>query len=359
MSNLLGIGTKVKFLRTPDAGTITAKLGDGMVMVQLDEVDMEIPAFEEDLVRAEDFLALPKSVQNAANQIVKPKISAATPANTPLSSEAVSAPVFTQSGVILSFVPIKKNRDEIADFDVYLTNDTLTDTLVEFDFVVLDRIKWTKDILLKSKTSEKITVIPFDTINDQPEADISLKPIFTEGVGEETFKTLKIKPKQFVKNLNFCRPLGREAYTFMVLEKWMMTNNSGDDLKNYTAQLVKSQSIRRQRERNDYGLFDPTPNVSEYASFVPELDLHIEMLHENPQTLSNEEIIHLQLRAFEMFLDKAIRLNVMRVHVIHGIGKGVLRDRIAARLRRHEHVMTFKNEYHEKFGFGATEIWLR
>ena len=65
---LLGIGTKVKFLTTPDSGTIIDKLGDGMVMVQLDGVDMDIPAFEEDLVRAEDFAG-----QTLVNQVVKPK----------------------------------------------------------------------------------------------------------------------------------------------------------------------------------------------------------------------------------------------------------------------------------------------
>ena len=53
---LLGIGTRVKFLRTPDSGKITAKLGDGMVMVHLDDMDMEIPAFEEDLLREEAYL---------------------------------------------------------------------------------------------------------------------------------------------------------------------------------------------------------------------------------------------------------------------------------------------------------------
>ena len=52
----LGIGTRVKFLRTPDSGIVKMNLGDGMVMVHLDDVDMEIPAFEEDLIKEENYV---------------------------------------------------------------------------------------------------------------------------------------------------------------------------------------------------------------------------------------------------------------------------------------------------------------
>jgi dsDNA-specific endonuclease/ATPase MutS2 len=42
--------------------------------------------------------------------------------------------------------------------------------------------------------------------------------------------------------------------------------------------------------------------------------------------------------------------------VIHGLGKGKLKNEIATRLINHPEVKTFKNEYHPKYGFGATEI---
>ena len=79
MAKLFGIGTKVKFLTTSDSGIIVEKLGDGMVMVKLDGFDMEIPAFEEDLLRAEDFLSPqievpavhPKHAEKKANSLKK------------------------------------------------------------------------------------------------------------------------------------------------------------------------------------------------------------------------------------------------------------------------------------------------
>ncbi|RQH21817.1 hypothetical protein D5R40_31195 [Okeania hirsuta] len=45
-----------------------------------------------------------------------------------------------------------------------------------------------------------------------------------------------------------------------------------------------------------------------------------------------------------------------RVFVIHGVGEGKLRNAIATRLIKYPEVVSFKNEFHPRYGFGATEI---
>ena len=356
---LLGIGTKVKFLTTPDSGTIIDKLGDGMVMVQLDGMDMDIPAFEEDLVRAEDF-----AEQTIANQIVKPKnyltkekINVFAPPEVQEFDPLSIKPVFKDSGVHLAFLPIKKRTGEIEKFDILLVNDTAFDIVFTVDFVLFDDIKWTKEGLLKPVKFEKMGEVVFDDINDSPQIDVTVKPVFTEGVGEELFKTLKIKAKQFVKNLQFVSCMNIDAHLFTAFEQLDTTKNKGNDLLDYTKQVTKTVQLKKQKD--DFIRHDTTPSPTEYASFVPEIDLHIEMLHDNPKNVPADEIIRYQLRAFEFFMDKAVRLNVPKVYAIHGVGKGKLRDSIAARLRRHPDVLMFKNQYHEKYGWGATEIWLK
>ncbi len=356
---LLGIGTKVKFLTTPDSGTIIDKLGDGMVMVQLDGMDMDIPAFEEDLVRAEDF-----AEQTIANQIVKPKnyltkekINVFAPPEVQEFDPLSIKPVFKDSGVHLAFLPIKKRTGEIEKFDILLVNDNAFDIVFTVDFVLFDDIKWTKEGLLKPVKFEKMGEVVFDDINDSPQIDVTVKPVFTEGVGEELFKTLKIKAKQFVKNLQFVSCMNIDAHLFTAFEQLDTTKNKGNDLLDYTKQVTKTVQLKKQKD--DFIRHDTTPSPTEYASFVPEIDLHIEMLHDNPKNVPADEIIRYQLRAFEFFMDKAVRLNVPKVYAIHGVGKGKLRDSIAARLRRHPDVLMFKNQYHEKYGWGATEIWLK
>jgi hypothetical protein len=356
---LLGIGTKVKFLTTPDSGTIVDKLGDGMVMVQLDGINMDIPAFEEDLVRVEDF-----SSQSVGFQIVK--------SNAPIKKEKINVfvkteiqafdplsikSVFKNSGVHLAFLPVKNQRGEVEKFDILLVNDTAFEVLFALDFVLFDKVKWTKDGMLKPVKFEKVGEVVFDDINDSPQIDVSIKPVFTEGVGEELLKTLKIKAKQFVKNLQVVSCISIEAHLFTAFEQLSEAQNDGSNLKNYTKDVTKTVQLKKQKD--DFIRHDTTPSPTEYASFVPEIDLHIQMLHDNPTSVPADEIIRYQLRAFEFFMEKAVRLNVPKVYAIHGVGKGKLRDSIAARLRRHPDVLMFKNQYHEKYGWGATEIWLK
>ena len=352
MATLLGIGTKVKFLTTPDSGVIIEKLGDGMVMVKLDDFDMDIPAFEEDLVRSEDFMS-----QNVVTPItpVKPISKNNPPTVLPLSIK----PILTHSGIQLAFEPIKKTSGEIDTFNIYLLNDTRFDAVFTLDFLVFDDLEWSKNGVLKTAQFEKMGEVSFDTVNDLPQLDITIKPITTAGSDEIFSKILKIKPKQFVKNYKMSQFLNREVHLFPVFETLEnQTGSKKEDLTTYTSDLLKTAK-QKSKGASDLRLFDPVPNVNEYAAFVPEIDLHIEMLHSDPHSLTTEEIVDIQLKSYESFLAKAIRLNVPKVYVIHGIGKGRLRDLIAARLKRNPNILMFKNEYHEKYGFGATQVWLR
>ena len=161
---LFGIGTKVKFLTTPDSGTIIDKLGDGMVMVQLDGVDIDIPAFEEDLIRAEDFTAQTIDIQsiNPKNIVKTGKLIAVeAPASTEFDPLSIKS-VFKNSGVHLAFLPIKKRTGEIEKFDILLINDTPFDIVFALDFVLFDDIQWSKEGILKPVKFEKIGEVVFD-----------------------------------------------------------------------------------------------------------------------------------------------------------------------------------------------------
>ena len=124
-----------------------------------------------------------------------------------------------------------------------------------------------------------------------------------------------------------------------------------DDLKSYTQKNVRP--VQYQEARNQqYNVHD----VKEYANFKGEIDLHVENLQSRKGKMSSSEKLQLQLDHFEQYMDKAIRLGVPRIYVIHGIGKGKLKNRIASRLIQMPEVKTFKNEYHPRYGWGATEV---
>jgi len=89
------------------------------------------------------------------------------------------------------------------------------------------------------------------------------------------------------------------------------------------------------------------------------VDLHIEKLTDNWQGLSNFEILSIQLQNFEKFYNLAIAHRQPNLIVIHGVGTGKLRNEIHEILKLKREVKSFANQYHENFGFGATEIFFQ
>ena len=59
---------------------------------------------------------------------------------------------------------------------------------------------------------------------------------------------------------------------------------------------------------------------------------------------------------FDRFVDKALRLDVDRIYIIHGLGNGILKTEIHQKLEHVPFVRKFSNDYHPKYGYGATEV---
>jgi hypothetical protein len=164
---LLGIGTRVKLLTIADAGVIVDKLGDGMVLVALDKADMEIPVFEEDLVREDNFM----ENNPVLKAELKPNIKHEIP-KIPITTPSVSKPKLGNTGIHIALLPLKKANGEVEKLDILLLNDMGNDILFELDMVLKEEVIWSKEGVLKAIQYEKMGDIYFDDINDMPELDI-------------------------------------------------------------------------------------------------------------------------------------------------------------------------------------------
>jgi Smr domain len=87
------------------------------------------------------------------------------------------------------------------------------------------------------------------------------------------------------------------------------------------------------------------------------VDLHIEKLSNHWEDLTNFEILTTQLNTFEKYYELAIAHKQNSLIVIHGIGEGVLKEEIHDILKLKKEVKSFVNQYHELYGYGATEIF--
>lgn len=89
------------------------------------------------------------------------------------------------------------------------------------------------------------------------------------------------------------------------------------------------------------------------------IDIHIEKLTDNYKHLSNFEIMQLQLKEFEKYLELSIAHHQPSLVVIHGVGEGRLRDEIHEILKYKKEVSSYVNQFHPLYGYGATEIYFR
>jgi len=90
-----------------------------------------------------------------------------------------------------------------------------------------------------------------------------------------------------------------------------------------------------------------------------EIDLHIESLVKDTSGMTKEEILRIQMDVFEKRLEKAVIHNVNSITFIHGIGNGTLRHKIHKFLSQYPHVQYFEDARKEKFGYGATKVFLK
>ena len=91
----------------------------------------------------------------------------------------------------------------------------------------------------------------------------------------------------------------------------------------------------------------------------PTIDLHIEQLSKNALTMSNAQMLDLQLRTFETKFENAIASGMDEIVFIHGVGNGVLKQEIQRKLAGHKNVAWFQDAQKEKFGYGATRIKIK
>lgn len=349
---LFAIGTRVRFRYTGEIGVITAQLDDGMLQVRLNnDPDMEIPAFEDDLVRdtdAEPILAGAKFVQGKK----EPK-----PAPPPRREIKGQYLILKPKGVQLVFEPMPGRDGNVSRYMAWLINDTTTEFLFDLELFTTKGTIFQREGKLAGTTALELGELLYDDLSDLPEVEIEIRRITTEGPEEPLFRRLKIRPKQFFNKLNTVPVLNVLAHHFLLFDSFEQpaTPKENSDLRDYTRQNLRDQRAVEEPNAVLFRAFD----VGEFAHFIPEIDLHIENLINGHAKLDRGEIVRIQLQHFQRFLEKAIRLGVPRVFIIHGVGEGKLREAIAERLRAQPAVAKFKNEFHAKYGYGATEVIFR
>lgn len=346
---LFAIGTKVRFRYTGDTGVITAQLDNGMLQVRLDDdPDMEIPTSEDDLMRNTE-----KEPVRPGAKFVKGK-EEAKPTPPPRREIKAQYVILKPKGILLAFEPMPGKDGSVSRYKAWMINDTAFEFLFNLELFIGSETLLQAEDKLPSTTVLEVGDLLYDDLSDLPELDISIQRITTNGVEPALDRLLKIRPKSFFKNLHTAPILNVLAHQFVLFSNFEAPADATDktDIRDYTQQFLQDQQVADEPNAVPYRAFD----VEEYAHFTSEIDLHIDKLTDGHARLDKSMILRIQLQHLHRFLENAIRLGASKVFIIHGVGEGKLREAIAKELRSWPQVHRFKNEFHTKYGYGATEV---
>lgn len=168
----------------------------------------------------------------------------------------------------------------------------------------------------------------------------------TDGVTEFIHKRYEDEPQQAPVTQ---KPLSLE-------EENRQLKSQLANLKDQVAKLKKQ--LEQMQRANSQKLNDNILLQHLTAPGEAEVDLHIDRLHERPDTLSPHEVFELQMRYFRTCLNHAEMNGIKRIVFIHGVGKGVLKDEIVKELKQYDNIHFFDAPM-SKYGVGATEVYFK
>ncbi len=343
---LFTVGTEIQLIHTDDLGVVTGLLDNGMIQVRLYDGDLEIPIFPDDIRRVG---ALTGSVKAR----IVPGRQKKEPVPPPRPAPARQYSILKPQGIQVGFDPQLRADSTPEGYRVFLINDLAQDIIFTLQLFVKKQSYWTANGRLAHTSVTEVNGLTFDQLNDAPELDIQVWPVLTGGTGSRLQKRLRIKPKLFFKSVRTAPLLDRPVHLFKIfptLAAPTATVGKAEDLRTYTD--------RRAIPTYYNNLQESAHEVAELAHFVNVIDLHINRLVADPAKVDKRNILSLQLDHFNDFMRQAIRLGVERVFVIHGLGEGKLREAIHEQLRDMPEIVSFKNEHHPLYGWGATEVIL-
>jgi hypothetical protein len=254
-------------------------------------------------------------------------------------------------GVWISFLP-KFETDEFGDdvvetLKIHLINRTEQ----AYNFIYRLQFFGKTDFELQNEllpfNDFYVHDIPFSDMNDSPTFAIEFSLPKLEKLKAEYYETtLRLKPKQLFDKIEEIQQKGEATFAYRLFENYPnRTQEEKLDLGKLSAKGMKVYDLKEVRRH-----LPPARTV---------VDLHIEKLADNWERMSNMEILDIQLREFEKWYELALAHRQPSLIVIHGVGKGILRNEIHDILRMKKEVKSFVNQYHSSFGYGATEIFFQ
>lgn len=321
-------GDKVIYLPTGEAATITRLVGKELVYIRMDRDKEELPAFTDDIA---------------------PVLKDERPVQPKPAFEQIARTFYREElkeGLYLIIQYKMGQLNQESSLPVFLYNHSGIKLVYDLNYFDENAPAQQFKGKLDAGGIDLIFHISFDSLEQHPTFEIDWTP--ENDPAKKLQCDVVIRPSAFFKKHGHIAIINSTGSMYYLQPR--QQHKDEGSLSGYTKAEKRLNPVIQSR--------DPSRSLKEKAGFDPVLDLHIDKIHPDPSRLRKGDILAYQMKVFEQFVEKAIRLKVQQVFIVHGLGNGKLKDEIATRLVLHPGVNTFKNEFHPSFGFGATEVWL-
>lgn len=325
----MNIGDKVRLVHSKEEGIITRFLQNDVVEIEIEE-GFRLPVLKREL-----------AVVNAAEgQFFRGQKGSPTVEK---SADPRPAGIKAEKGIFMAFVPL--NDREMA---LHLVNNTDWDLPYALTMPTERHQRGLSGGVMKAKSSVKVLDLLIKDFDDWGTFVFNCL-YYTVGFAPERApfsKRVKFRANTFFKNKRKAPLLDKDAYLYQL----------DSDEKEKSDQPLNAQALKEKMfEKNEPDA--PLPTKVERPAAV--IDLHIEKLTRDFMTLSNSQMVEIQLKTFEQQLEKAIASGMDEITFIHGVGNGVLRTELHRRMSKHKNVKFFEDAQKEKFGYGATKVKIK
>ncbi len=339
------VGDSVVVKHSNEDGIVKEVINDKMVLVEVRGV--KFPAYTDQL----DFPYFKMFSQKAVSPDKKP----AKKYIDDLRREKNAPKYKVAEGVWLLFFPVFDkdvfDDDLVESLKIYIVNQT--DHGFKFHYWL--RFKGNTDLELQNEvyalTDFYLMDIDFEKLNDGPSFDFEFSLLSDDKTKVEYFEaSYKPKAKQVFKQIEIIRQMGEAFFSTQLFEQYPdRTKETRPAYEGFNFGKLTDTGfkvINGRRIHNE----PPPPSV---------IDLHIEKLTTDYVSMTAHEKLSFQLNALEKYLDKAILHHLKNVVVIHGVGKGRLKEEIHEMLKLRPSVKSFVQQYHPWYGNGATEVYFK
>jgi Smr domain len=362
------VGDPVIVLKTKEEGKVMEILGKDMLSIQVGGTTFPIFETEVDHPYLYWFLDKTKQAKNTTTKHAIETSPIQVKARAEVSNNASKYP----RGLKIIFIPYYKTKDfdsSIEKVRVYLSNNLNQAFSFSYYFESRDGEKFE----IKSE------LMPFQDfyVHDVSYEHLATNPYFNiigSEIVDDIISTisnfdhhLKIKPKQLFSILQEMEEKERPYFSFDIIE--VETIITEVPIKPYLAKVTpEQQPAQKPKGKTKEEIQEEIEEELAALPFEPdwdslfiskhEVDLHIEKIHDNHQLLKPQEKLEFQLLAAEKVLFIAFERRLGTLILIHGNGKGVLKQRLFSVLDQTNWVHSYVNKEDKRYGLGATEVFL-